>query len=109
MTQKNVDLDKIQQRLSDPEYQKKRLFWGNKWWKKKSFEKNSIYALGALSIVGKDRQGRKIILPTGYLENTGISIKHVSISNEITSDFMGEVNNRLFPLRFTGKITKHKF
>lgn len=103
------DDDTRLQRQSDPAYQQKRLFWQKRWWLKKRTNKSRLYPLGALSIVGKDNQGRKIILPTGYFEKTGISIKKVSVSNEITSDFMQAVSDKLTPYKFHGKPQKHKF
>lgn len=109
MRQKDVDEHKIQQRQSDPAYQQKKMFWGKRWWLKKRTNKSRLYPLGALSIVGKDNQGRKIILPTGYFEKTGISIKKVSVSNEITSDFLQAVSDKLAPYKFVAKPAKHKF
>lgn len=79
----------------------KKLFWERKHWRKGSTNKKSKPILGALSIIGKEKQGRKIILPTGFFEETRIRYKDVRVSNEITRDYLNNVNEKLAPYTIT--------
>lgn len=81
----------------EKEHQNKKLFWGKKLWRKNSTKKNSLPIEGALSIVGKDIQGRKIIYPARFFELTRKRIRKVSVSNEITADYMINVLEKLAP------------
>lgn len=82
---------------NDKESPNKKLFWGKKLWRKTSIKKNSLPILGALSIVGKDIQGRKIIYPARFFESTRKRIRKVSVANEITADYMANVQETLAP------------
>lgn len=92
---------------NDKEYQNKKLFWNKKLWRKTSIKKNSSHIEGALSIVGKDIQGRKIIIPTGFIESTRKRIRKVSVANEITTDYMTNVHEKLAPYTIRKKSPIH--
>lgn len=76
-------------------------YFDRKLWHKTKSRKKNAPMLGALSIIGKDQRGRSIIVPTGFLEQTGRK-PTVKAANSVTADFMEVVNEKLAPYKFTG-------
>lgn len=89
-------------------------YFDRRLWHRTANRKKSEPILGALSVTGKDNQGRNVILPTGFQEQTGrkipvtIDLVKTRTGNRltikkalaITTDFMQTVTERLMPYKF---------
>lgn len=76
-------------------------YFDRKLWHKTKSRKKNAPMLGALSVIGKDQRGRSIIVPTGFLEQTGRR-PTVEVARSVTADFMEVVNEKLAPYKFKG-------
>lgn len=81
-------------------------YFDKKFWHRTHNRKKNEPLLGSCTVVGKDIQGRKIILPSGFREQTGRKVT-LAVAKQIVSDYMDVVNERLLPYRFRQRAKRN--